>query len=135
MVTSEGVVSDLVAIIGKESVSGDIFNRVTYGQDAFGPDLEKEKVPIAVVRPESAQQVSKLLVYANKQKIPVYVRGSGTAFKGSSRPKREGSIILSMEKFTSNIDSTICSNTRIGFSSFIYYYLPFNSSITRIKGI
>lgn len=101
MVTSEGVVSDLVAIIGKESVSGDIFNRVTYGQDAFGPDLEKEKVPIAVVRPESAQQVSKLLVYANKHKIPVYVRGSGTAFKGSSRPKREGSIILSMEKFTS----------------------------------
>jgi len=101
MANSDVIVSDLTEIICEENVSGDIFNRATYGQDAFGIDLEKSKIPIAVVRPESAQEVSKVLVYANEHRIPVYVRGSGTAFKGSSRPKREGSIILSMEKFTS----------------------------------
>ena len=101
MVNNKGLISDLVTIIGKEGVSDDIFNRVNYGQDAFGLDLERNKVPIAVVRPESVKQVSKFLEYANRYKIPVYVRGAGTAFKGSSRPKREDSIILSMERFTS----------------------------------
>lgn len=101
MSNDKGLISDLASIVGKENASDRIFDRINYGQDAFGLDLEKEMVPIAAVRPRSAEEVSKVLEYANKHKIPVYIHGRGTSFKGSPRPKRPGSIILSTERFTS----------------------------------
>ena len=101
MVNSEGLISDLVTIVGEEGASDKLYDRVIYGQDAFGLDLEENLLPAAAVRPKSAQAVSEVLKYANKHKIPIYVHGGGTSFKGSPRPKRKGSIILSMEKFTS----------------------------------
>jgi len=42
-----------VSIVGKENASGNIFNRISYGQDAFGLDLDKSMIPIAAVRPTS----------------------------------------------------------------------------------
>jgi glycolate oxidase len=94
------VVADLTAVVGKEHVSGNIFERVSYGQDTLGVDLEPEKIPIAVVKPISVQQVAGVMKYANERQVPVYVQGSGTAFKGSPRPKRPGSIVLSTSGLT-----------------------------------
>jgi glycolate oxidase len=54
---------------------------------------------MAVVRPSNNIEVSKVLVFANENKIPVYVHGRGTAFKGSPRPKRANSIIISTDNF------------------------------------
>jgi len=79
MSNNEGLISDLASIIGKESVSDNIFDRINYGQDAFGLDLERSKVPIAVVRPRSAQEVSQVLEYANTHRIPIYIRGAGAS--------------------------------------------------------
>jgi len=98
---NEGLLSDLVAIVGKENVSDSIFDRACYSQAALAVDIEPSKVAIAVVRPASAQEVSKVVAYANERRIPIYIRGSSTSFKGSPTPKREGSIILSTEKLTS----------------------------------
>lgn len=101
MSNNEGLLSDLVAIVGKENVSDSIFDRACYSQAALAVDIEPSKVAIAVVRPASAQEVSKVVAYANERRIPIYIRGSSTSFKGSPTPKREGSIILSTEKLTS----------------------------------
>ena len=98
---NNGIISDLESILGKENVSGRIFDRINYGQDALAVDIERSKVPAAVVRPGSVKEVSKLLEYANKHRIPVYIHGSGTSFKGSAKPKREGSIILSTSRLNS----------------------------------
>jgi glycolate oxidase len=92
---SMGIISELGKLIGEENVSDSIYERMSYGQDAAQPDLEQDKIPIAVVRPQSTQDVSEILKYANTHKIPIYVHGAGTAFKGSPRPKRPGSILLS----------------------------------------
>lgn len=97
---SEKVVSDLKKFLGEEGVSGRRADRLIYGQDSFGFDVEENLLPIAAVRPKSAQEMSEVMKYVNEHKIPVYVHGGGTAFKGSPRPKREGSIIISMERFT-----------------------------------
>ena len=91
----KNIIADLEKIVGKENASGEIFDRIGYGQDAANPDLDPEKIPIAVVKPTTTQEVSGVLKYANKNKIPVYVHGAGTAFKGSPKPKRPGSILLS----------------------------------------
>lgn len=94
-------IAKLISIVGKENASDNIYERISYGQDASSLDLEAEKIPIAVVKPKSAQEVSEILKYANKQKIPIYIQGSGTAFKGSPRPKRPGSILLSTQELSS----------------------------------
>jgi len=95
------LVADLKKIMKKENVSANIYDRIGYGQDGIQPDLEPEKIPAVVVKPTSAQEVSEVVKYANEHKIPIYIHGAGTAFKGSSRPKREGSILLSTQELVS----------------------------------
>lgn len=97
MGSDEGIIADLKTLVGKENVSDSIFERISYGQDAAQPDLEPEKIPLAVAKPTTTEGVSKVLKYANKNKIPVYIHGAGTAFKGSPKPKRPGSILLSTQ--------------------------------------
>ena len=101
MAKENRTVADLKKIIGKEDVSGEIFDRISYGQDSAQPDLDPEKIPIAVVKPKTAQAVSAVVKYANQHKIPIYIHGAGTAFKGSPKPKRAGSILLSTHELTS----------------------------------
>jgi len=101
MSSDNGLISDLASIVGKENASDSIFDRISYSQSALAVDVERSKVAIAVVRPGSAQEVSKLLAYANERRIPIYIRGSSTSFKGSPTPKREGSIILSTQRLNS----------------------------------
>jgi glycolate oxidase len=81
-------------MIGRENVSGNLFDRIAYGADAQGPDIKKEKIPLAVVRPGSASETSRILEYANRKLIPVIIHGTGSVFKGGAHPKRPGSIVL-----------------------------------------
>ncbi len=97
MVQHKSLIQDLTSIVGKENISDSIYERIGYGHDSGGADLEASQIPLVVVKPTSTQAVAKMLQYANKQRIPVYIHGSGTAFKGSSRPKRPGSILLSTQ--------------------------------------
>ena len=95
MAGKKNITADLKKIVGEENVSDNIYERISYGQDAAQPDLEPELIPVAVVRPTNTQAVSEFLKYANEHKIPIYIHGAGTAFKGSPKPKRPGSILLS----------------------------------------
>jgi glycolate oxidase len=97
----KNVFVDLIGLINPANVSESIYERISYGQDSSNPDLELEKIPVAVVKPTSAREVSEVVRYANVQRIPIYIHGAGTAFKGSPRPKRPGSILLSTEGLTS----------------------------------
>lgn len=97
----KNLIADLALIVGLENASDDIYERMSYGQDTSGPDLEPENIPSAVVRPVSAIQISEIVKYADHHAIPIYVQGGGTAFKGSPRPKRPGSIVLSLRNLIS----------------------------------
>jgi len=90
--------SDLAAIVGEENVSESIYERIAYALDPMPYDLEENNIPAVVVKPSSTREVSEIMKYANKNKIPVYVHGSATEFNGASRPKRKGSIILSTSR-------------------------------------
>jgi glycolate oxidase len=96
----EKIVRDLASLVGEKYVSGSIFERLSYGQDAAQPDLDPQKIPLAVVKPLTTEGVSKVIRYANERKIPVYIHGAATAFKGSPKPKRAGSILLSTQGLT-----------------------------------
>jgi glycolate oxidase len=88
-------------MVSEECVSDNMYERIGYGQDGIQPDLEPEKIPAVVVKPTTVEEVSKVVKYANKHNTPIYIHGAGTAFKGSSKPKRENSILLSTQGLTS----------------------------------
>ena len=52
--------------------------------------------PRAIVFPETIEQIRKLLVFASKNKIPVYIRGGGTSLAGGPIPLIEDAIVVSM---------------------------------------
>ncbi len=63
---------------------------------AFGSDASRlSAAPLAVVRPERAEQVCELLRWAQAGKVPVYTRGRGTGRVGNAVPQR-GGVVVSM---------------------------------------
>ena len=53
--------------------------------------------PLAVVRPENAEQVQTVLRWASGRRIPVVTRGAGSGLSGGSSAV-DGGVVLSMEK-------------------------------------
>jgi glycolate oxidase len=60
------------------------------------------KAPLMVVRPRDIDQISEILVYANKEKIPVTPRGGGCSGMGGCLPVK-GGIILDLTSLNSII--------------------------------
>lgn len=94
------IVSFLEGIVGPEFVTTSTFEKIKQSVDAFPYHADVNNLPIAVVLPETREHISEILKYANKEKIPVYIRGSGTQLAGASRPDTSGIII-----FTSRMKS------------------------------
>lgn len=67
--------------------------------DDFGKDelVALAKKPDVLIFVQSAEEISKVMTYANEQKIPVVVRGSGTGLVGGCIPI-EGGIVLCTSK-------------------------------------
>ncbi len=85
----------LAEIVGAEYLSDNFFEKINSIMDAFpyDVDLEREPLPVAVVRPGNAGEISRILELANEYKVPVFPRGSGTSFTGSGRPSHQGLVI------------------------------------------
>lgn len=47
-------------------------------------------MPDAVVKPATTEEISKVLVLTNTEKIPVYTRGSGTNLSAGTVPAKGG---------------------------------------------
>jgi glycolate oxidase len=82
-------------IVGEEHVLlGDAIGDDYAHDEALSAHAQK---PLAVVRPISAEQVSRILREASSRKIAVTPRGSGTGLSGACIPP-EGGIVLSLER-------------------------------------
>ena len=57
------------------------------------------ETPLAVVRPRSTDEVSQVMAWASRHKVPVVPRGAGTSLSGGSRGIA-GAITLSLERMT-----------------------------------
>jgi glycolate oxidase len=99
---STGIISQFEAIVGIENVIIDPEKRYTYSHDetedySFLPDV--------VLKPGSAEEISKIMVLCNEHVIPVTPRGGGTGLSGGALPVQNG-VVISMERFNKilNID-------------------------------
>jgi len=72
-VTSE-IIEELKSIVGEENVVLDPEKLETYGMDEVS-EAEWQHAPEVVVKPENAEQISRILKLANRELIPVTPRG------------------------------------------------------------
>jgi glycolate oxidase len=83
----------LEGILPKPRMSAEPEDLICYAFDA----TQTELLPEAVVFPVTAEEVSKILIFANQENIPVVPRGMGSGFTGGAVPVK-GGIVLSLER-------------------------------------
>jgi glycolate oxidase len=96
------LLEEMKSIVGAAYFFTDEESFAKYGSD------ETEKLhyaPQVVVKPRSAEEISKLLILSNQHLIPVTPRGAGTGLTGGALPHL-GGLVISMERFNTilNID-------------------------------
>jgi hypothetical protein len=89
------IIHELIERLGKENVITGREDMLCYSYDAT-PDVP-DPLPDVVVTPVSTGQVSQVIQVAQRRKIPVYPRGSGTNLSGGAVPLK-GGIVVSMLK-------------------------------------
>jgi len=80
-------------IVGEQNVRNDPADLYVYGSDSS----VHEAPAWVVVRPETTEEIQKIVRYANSEKIPIIPRGSGSGMSGQAVPI-SGGIVLDMKK-------------------------------------
>jgi glycolate oxidase len=95
ILNKEKIVLDIGKIVKKENILFDEDQIKPYETDALAA---YKQMPLIVVLPENAQEVSSILKYCNDNKIKVVPRGAGTGLSGGSLPLAD-CVLLAMGKF------------------------------------
>ncbi len=91
---TEEILQQLEAIVGPDDVLLTEEELSNYAHDESSVEPHNPEV---VIRPETTEEVSKILQLANENMIPITPRGGGTGLTGASIPLY-GGILLSLEK-------------------------------------
>jgi len=88
------IVAELIAIAGREAVISDEDGRRAFDTDAL---TSYRCMPLAVVLPETTQQVANVMRYCNTNGVKVIARGAGTSLAGGALPA-EDAIVIGISK-------------------------------------
>jgi glycolate oxidase len=94
-VNPQEIVRLLVEIVGKDNVLHEPYDLIAYSRDRY-PILTHPRQgvkPVAVVRPATTDDVREIVLLANKHRIPLTPRGSGTNYAGSAVPVKGGVVL------------------------------------------
>ena len=97
MITKEAI-GILEGVVGQENVALDPAALAVYAYDA----TRIKGAPEVVVRPGSEDEISKIMVYASRNEIPVVPRGAGSGLSGGA-VAASGGIVLSFERMNNII--------------------------------
>ncbi|MBW1796867.1 MAG: FAD-binding protein, partial [Deltaproteobacteria bacterium] len=90
---STSIADEFRSIVGDDWFLDTPEDLATYSYDGFLPEFE----PDAVIVPGDRDEISKIMVIANREKINIIPRGAGTNICGSSIA-REGGIIIAFHR-------------------------------------
>ncbi|MBV6479881.1 MAG: putative FAD-linked oxidoreductase [Ignavibacteria bacterium] len=97
---NEDLIGELEEISSNEAVIRDIESLKLFSKD-YTENLSF--IPEVIVKPSNTNEVSAIIKFANKHKIPIVPRGGGTGLSGGALPVY-GGICMSMEKFNKIIE-------------------------------
>ncbi len=86
----DAIVADLRRLVGAEAVIADEDGRRAYETDAL---TAYRQMPLAVVLPDSTEEVSRALRYCHQHGIKVVARGAGTSLSGGALPTEDAVVI------------------------------------------
>ncbi len=86
-------IKDLIEIVGEKNVRTDEIERLCYSRDLS----VHEAVPDVIVFAKTTEEASKIMSLADREKIPVTPRGSGTSAVGSALAAK-GGILLDLSR-------------------------------------
>lgn len=122
------VQNELEDAVGVENVSTNPAEKFIYGVDYFwvgrmwvDKGMEPPK-PEYIVRPKSAEEISKVLKIANYYKLPVHTWGGGSGSQGSALPMA-GGIILDLKRMNKVLDINEVSRTITAESGAIFQHV------------
>jgi glycolate oxidase len=88
------IVAELAAIVGEKYVlTGDADALAPFSHDEV-PGLQYARMPEAVVRPRTTQEIAAILRLANERNFPVTPRGAGSGLSGGAVPACGGVVLL-----------------------------------------
>lgn len=95
----ERIVEEIKNIVGAKNVLTSYEECMCYSYDATG----QEYLADLVVRPISKEEISQILILANKEKIAVYPRGAATGMTGGCLPI-EGGLVVDLTRMKKIIE-------------------------------
>ena len=131
-----GIIKAMQAIVPGEGVIFDETELRAFECDAL---MAYRQLPMIVVLPENAEQVSKILKYCHENDVKIVPRGAGTGLSGGALPLADG-ITLGLSKFNRVLDIDFenrCVVTQPGVTNLAitqaveqagFYYAPDPSS-------
>ncbi len=90
------VIEKLIAIAGPENVQCDDYNRVKYSHGKLAEEMVNLKRGVlheisgVVVHPRNKEDVQKIVILCNEQRIPLYVYGGGSSCNKGFLPEKGG---------------------------------------------
>ena len=75
-----------------------------------------KQLPLAVLLPETNEQIQTILRYCHQERVPVVARGAGTSLSGGALPHAQG-VLLSLAKFTQILEidlDNLCARVQSG---------------------
>jgi len=93
-------IAHLKTLVGPDGVVSDRHELRAFETDGF---TAYRFVPMAVVLPQTTQEVSSVLRYLAEQKVPVVPRGAGTSLSGGAIPQ-EDAVIIGLSRMAQILD-------------------------------
>ncbi|MPZ48718.1 MAG: FAD-binding protein [Dehalococcoidia bacterium] len=93
--TANALLDRLTNLLGPDAVGRRSAERRFFAQDALGSRAAASEaaVPLAVVRPATAEEVAGVLALASEAGVPVVAYGAGTGLMGGARSLRPGLVL------------------------------------------
>ncbi len=100
---TQAVADELAKIVGPRFVIyGQAEALEPYSHDEVA-EKEYHRIPEAVVRPRTAEEIAQIMVLANRERIPITPRGGGSGLSGGAVPAL-GGIVLSLDRMNSILE-------------------------------
>ena len=96
----ETICRDLCELVAADCVIGSVEGRRAYDSDGLSA---YRQLPLAVVLPETVQQIAAVMKYCHNEGIKVVPRGSGTSLSGGALPLADA-VLVGLGKFNRILD-------------------------------
>ncbi len=105
----DAIIADLKALGGADSVISDEDGRRAFETDGL---TAYRKMPLAVVLPQSTEEVSAVLRYCHQNGVKVVARGAGTSLCGGALPA-EDAVVVGVSKMNRVLDVDYANRTAV----------------------